>query len=252
MDSYWPETSLADLLDIHLQNYHDDFRKYWHLDAEACPPGLSADDWLLARLLDQVGARMLSSVHALRVDRELAAVLRNHRPLETPEDVAADLVRYDIARARAEIELASLAVSRLFEGKKRVAILLLLLSKFELSERAGAYADRMVQCFIWGLDTECAVMARSVLESALEETFPDEKMVALGFTRGRYGFEYWQYRDAATVTQLLSEERLKDVERIRTAGNEAVHAAPGLHPPAYQTVARTVACLRDLFPERSF
>lgn len=46
----------------------------------------------------------------------------------------------------------------------------------------------------------------------------------------------------------FAAERLKAVDEIRRVGNEAVHAAPGLHPPVLSTVARTIQCLGDLFP----
>jgi len=249
MDSYWPDGSLADLLDIHLLNYEKDFRAYWHLDAGSCPPDFSAEDWTLARLLDKVGEKLPAAARALRHDPEVLARVQEVRPWEPADAVAADLARYQIAQSRAEIELASEAVHRLFEGKKRLIQVQLLVSPHNWSSRALAFVDRMVQCFVWSFDTELTIMARSVMEAALEEAFSDDQMAQLGFARTRYGFQFWQYRDAASKTGRFNDQLLEALEQIRQAGNDAVHAAPGIHPKPIATLVRTVACLRALFPE---
>lgn len=132
MDSYVPDGDLAQLLDYHLQEYRSDYRQYWQLDAPSCPSGFDAEYWSLVRLLDQVGSRILTSAHALRVDEELASLLKNHRPLEEPHEAAEDLLWYEVAQSRAEIELADQAISRLWEGKARLRSLLLHLSRFDL------------------------------------------------------------------------------------------------------------------------
>jgi hypothetical protein len=70
----------------------------------------------------------------------------------------------------------------------------------------------------------------------------------LGFSgRGR-GFALWQYAEAAAMTNRLDDQSIKDLESIRQAGNEAVHAAPGLHDDPTVILAQTVVCLRALFP----
>ena len=252
MDSYDPQGDLAGRLEYHVQEYRSDFRKYWHLDAATCPPDFDAEYWSLVCLLDQVGSRILTTAHALRVDGELTALLKNHRPLEEPHETAKDLLWYEVAQSRAEIELAAQAVSRLWESKERLQTLLLHLSRFDVSARAAAYIDRMVQCYLWSMDTECAVMARSVLETALEELLPDDRMTDLGYRRGRFGFDFGKHCDAAEKIGLLSDTGLQYANEIRRAGNDAVHSTPGLHPSAFETLARTIVCLRELFPTTAY
>lgn len=248
MDTYWPDSTLADLLDIHVQNYEQDFRDYWHLDEAECPEEMSEDDWRLVRLLDRVGAQLVKSAHMLRISADLQKLVESHKPFEDPLKLASSLVSYNVAQARAEIDLASAAVGKLFEGKRRLTFVLALLSQFDLSERATAYIDRMIQCYIWGLDTECVVMARSVIEAALEEVISHDEMTSLGFRGRRKGFALWEYQSAAAKTRRLSDKAMEWVEAIRQAGNEAVHAVPGLHGDSTVTLAQTVVCLRELFP----
>lgn len=247
-DTYWPDGTLADLLDIHVQNYEQDFREYWHLDNTERPEDLSAEEWTLVRLLDKVGVGSIPSAYALRVEPELSQLVVDFRPGDSVERTMRELSGYDVAQTCAEIDLASAAVQKLFEGKKRLATILHLLSKFELSPRAAAYVDRMVQCYVWGLDTECVVMARSVVEAALEEAFTDADMHAMGFVPKRHGFEYWQFRNAATRSGRFSADVLGCLEDVRRAGNDAVHASPGLHEDPIASIAYAVVCLRSLLP----
>jgi hypothetical protein len=207
-----------------------------------------SEDWALARLLDKVGTKMLTSARMLRLHPELIALLKGERPWESPDEAASELAKYDVARTRAEIELAAQAVAKLFEGKSRLSLILLALSEFKLSDRAAAFVDRMVQCFIWGLDTETTVMARAVLEAALEDTISEQQLASLGKKRSRHGYTYAQYRDAAEELSLLEPDRLHDLDAVRVAANEAVHATPGIHPPAILTLLRTILCLRALLP----
>lgn len=247
-DSYWPESTLADLLDIHVQNYEQDFRQYWHLDADTPPEDISADEWRLVQVLDKVGAAAIDSARSLRATSELAETLREYRPGEDVYNTVRHLVNYNVAQSRAEIELASAATGKLCEGKKRLAIIIQLLSEHSLSERALAYVDRMVQCYIWSLDTECVVMARSLVETALQDAIDESEMEAVGFKRKRHGFEFWQYRDGAKKLGRLNQEQLAVLDDLRHAANVAVHASPGLHDDPLKSVAYAVVCLRALFP----
>jgi hypothetical protein len=252
MNTYDPDGTLVSWLELHVQNYEADFRAYWHLDAVSPPSDLSATDWALARLLDQVGGKMMASAQQLRLHPELVGIIRDHSAWESADFAAADLVNYHIAHARAEIDLAWSAVWRLSEGKKRLAIVMVFLSQFTLSERAAAFVDRMVQCFVWGLDTEMTVMARAVVEAALEERIPEVQLASLGIRKpNRWGYNFKQYLDAARRLNIVDAAALTSIGKIREAGNAAVHAVPGIHPSAIRTLVDTVLCLRALFPDPS-
>lgn len=248
-ETYWPEHSLADLLDLHVQNYETDFRAYWQLDASEAPDGMSAEEWELVRLLDRVGAKSMAVARELRVPSELAALLKERRPWDRPEIAAKELLRYNVAVDRAEIELGGEAVGRLAVGKDRLLLAHYFVQGHGLSARACAFVDRMVQCFIWSFDAELTIMARAVIEAALEEAIDEADLAKLGLKKGRHGFAFWQYRDAAVKLGILNESTLESVDEIRAAGNDAVHASPGLHPPAIRTLATVVHVLGALFPQ---
>ena len=247
-DTYWPDSTLADLLDIHVQNYEQDFRKYWNLDAESPPEDLSLDEWRLVKVLDRLGRAAVPSARSLRILPELAEQLREYRPADDVHQTARELVNYNVAQSCAEIELAQASVHKLFEGKTRLMTVVQVLSEHELSERALAYVDRMIQCYIWSMDTECVVMARSVVETALQDAIPEDELEKAGFARKRHGFDFWQYRDAARALGRLDAQQLDSLDRLRHAANVAVHASPGLHEDPIVSLAYAVICLRALFP----
>src|SRR4051812_3230915 len=102
--SYWPEGNLADLLDIHVQNYEREFREYWGLDGEGPPREMTEDEWKLVKVLDLVGRASIRTARALKVDSALRDTLWGTRPGDRVGDTARDLMKYNVAQDCAEIE----------------------------------------------------------------------------------------------------------------------------------------------------
>ena len=248
MHSYDPKRTLADLLEDHVEEYAADFRTYWQLAGDTPPADFDEATWRFAKLLDRVGSKLVPSARTLRLHPELADVLRTERLLGRDIDGEDSPLKHGLAFARAEIDLAPEAVARIPESEQRLGFVLRLLSEFELSERASAYVDRMVSCYVMGLDTEMVILARSVIEIALEDALDDDVLYALNYKRGKYGYHLNQRIEAARESSRIDEATLSMLSRIRVEGNQAVHSAPGLHENAELTLVSTVVCLRALFP----
>lgn len=251
MDSYDPEQTLAGLLEYHVEEYAEDFRIYWQLAREEPPADFDDATWRFAKLLDGIGSKLIPSARTLRLHPELNERLRLERMRGASLEGDQSPLRHGLAFARAEIDLAREAIARIPQSEQRLAFVMRLLSEFELSERASAYVDRMVSCFMLGLDTEMVILARSVVEIALEDALDDESLHARGLRRGKYGYHLHQRIEVARETNLISQDVKELLSRLRHEGNDAVHSAPGLHLNAELTLASTVLCLRSLFPDRS-
>jgi len=99
-------------------------------------------------------------------------------------------------------------------------------------ERTKAYLSRVAKCYIRGMDTELAVMARAVLEAALEAA-PLEDAVdqVMRNSRGKRFVPLDGLIEAASLAGAFDEDARLAAHAIREAGNSAVHKAPGLEPP---------------------
>jgi hypothetical protein len=248
LGTYEPDGNLSSYLELHVGNWETDFEEYWGLLAAEPPEGVEPADWELARLLDLVGRNLVGCAQMLTARPELAHVLRRSHPDEDPIGSLRDLSSYNVSRDRCEIQLAWEATSLLGAAKTRSMELLLFLSAFTLSPRAAAYLDRATQLYIWGFDPEVAVMCRAVLEAALEERIDESELLSLGQRRGKFGFQFYQYVEAAAQKGLISPENRKFADQIREAGNKAVHVSPGLEPEPFWLLASLTILLRDILP----
>jgi hypothetical protein len=94
-------------------------------------------------------------------------------------------------------------------------------------ERTSSYLAAVSRCYLLGLVPEMAVMARAVMESALEERIEEESVRArVGPDRGRVGLgQYIEYAFAEGIFDHATREAAK---RLKSKGDDAIHSAPGL------------------------
>jgi hypothetical protein len=92
----------------------------------------------------------------------------------------------------------------------------------------SAFLERLAGLYLWGFDSECYVLARATLESALKQSMSDEEVrSALG--RRDVPKRYPDLGDrinAARVRKLLTSDDAKIAHKIRQDGNDVVHEFP--------------------------
>ena len=262
MMMYEPGQSLANELDTFLQSYWNAYRDYWQLQGSN---DASEKEIRSAEQLDRLGEAFRASLRSLRAEPELLAAMSSilekranagsysqHDAVTVAKLFAAGGMVNDCIR----INLAFETVGELLHSAEaRTATLLDLITVRDLSPRALAYLDRATRLFLWGLDPECVIMCRSVLEAALEAALGDvleldqpppslENLIRLaGEHQLLDGYETakirrgWRARHGTPLWQ---------AERLRWAGNQVVHNIPDLATQHRDSIESAEGAIREL------
>jgi len=98
------------------------------------------------------------------------------------------------------------------------------LVRFQIGSRTAGFLSRLAELYIWGFDSSVYVVDRSVLEAALRERIPDDRVRQL-INRGnqrQFVLGLTEHIDAAFRLGLLTTTLAADAHHIRQMGNEAV------------------------------
>jgi|GEM_PF-2297192 len=253
--------TLDSAFDLVFDDYPDDFREYYGLDAEYCPEHLDADEWEDYKRLYAVSERLARAAETLVRPRRLpdsqlteieqireAANAENERRRrmldELKETLTEEQYRYVFsllwgsgpAKAREDLFRSAMqlhAVERFWtqpgDLATRMTRLLEFLVKTE-GPRTQAYLSRLAECYVRGMSTEFAVMSRAVLESALSDTLEEDSVRAHQGIPSNKRVSLDDYISIAVQAGLFDDAHLEAVDQVRDAGNRAVHEFPGIEP----------------------
>lgn len=254
--------TLDDAIDIIEREFREDFLEYWGLDATECPEHLERDDWIECRKIYDLARQTASVATSLLQKKGLgksrlalpdvwrtegeAQQLRIDKLLEMVEELP-ESVRWQVSQAflpfqpsdprtkhnifRNALQLEAAELFRISVGNiaSRLRVLVDYLVR-SANPRTASYLKRVATCYALNMPTEFAVMARAVLESAIESFVDDETIEArlgrLGPTNVRLERRI-EYCSAVDIFDSATQEA---ANRVRVAGNQAAHAAPGLEP----------------------
>ena len=271
-----PGFSLGLALEFAESDFREDFVDAWGLEADAPPEGIDHDDWLTCRrvygIADQVANVALLLVRRkglgpqrLAIGSQLAEEARSREEQlnELLEAVKPHLTSEAFARVQNQLETPSasdprshrdiftntlqLAARRIFPPSlDEVALRLEALVRYVVgsqNDRTNAFLSRVATCYCLGLRTELAVMARAVIDTALQEVVLDENVrPALRLpSHQRVGLSSRiQYLDNFG---LFSADERRSMLRIKDAGDNAVHTTPGLEPEPDSIMSDLVSAL---------
>lgn len=258
MSFYEEGESLGALItSIVLDNWKPDYEVYWDLHSDEPLP----EDWEtstlqdLAKLEDRLAQVLYRWIRALTPEVEKAHLLPKlkealpvlHKPSGT-----------GVFRQRLEIELAEDLAGDL-DGMTDRALDLLGFVAIAEGERTQAYLSRVADCYLRGMPTEGAVMCRAVLEAALTERLEKlnvtEAMIRKNVPNcGRHVTLIHQMTFAKNRTNLLPNDDPNDhgistykaATDVKEAGDDAVHASPGLSD-FKEVLAKLVRVLNRLY-----
>lgn len=282
-----PTTSLDDVVDWVLNEFPDAWKSYWGIEESHAPDHLSAEEWeeaqrafrdaeRLARAASILSRRKLPE-HLRTLPTRLADGAAQERgkveeiinyAVERLDDPAPGIDRDGlnrlVSRMRRSIWPAE-AVRQRFEGAAQLTTArafmqspgeistrtLALLEYLVRAEglRTGQYLERVALCYIRDMRPELAVMARSVLECALQDHALEARVRARrGISKDVPDFHATlsDWIHAARTERLLDEFGFSSAENLRLHGNDAIHLAPQNAPDADETMERLVVVLNQL------
>ncbi len=218
---YQEDSYLTDALAVVAQNWVNEFRETWGLDAASPPEGMERLIWEFAKFCDQIAAQIVAASRTLE---------RNSSNLEERLNILRDKLGLDLEQ---DTFFAHLLEARLVEDLEdeldRMRLRALKLVRYLVdvkSERVRSYLARVGACYLRGLKTETVVMCGAVIDAALQEALNDDE-VRSSIRCGRYVLlgnriefmkrkGFWD-QDTIDVAERLADER-----------NTAIHTAPQL------------------------
>jgi hypothetical protein len=124
-----------------------------------------------------------------------------------------------------------------------------LLEPLDPSKNAAKFLQRVSRCYVYGFDTECVVMCRSVLDAEFEsEISADDCISALGGNfRNRYNLD--DRISAAGKLNRVSFEACEHAHDVRRTGNNAVHVRADAKVDPLSVIKKTLSVIRELHQE---
>lgn len=273
-----PAFSLEDALYVIWDDYPADFSAYWGLDDREPPDHLDEDDWREYQRLDRLVTRLANGAHLLvRPVKTPDADLSLHEWLKEEAGLAEeqwerwlDEWRQSLAEdqwwqlfrlsrpsapgdprlkkrfmhARMETEAERLypyspgkMASRLFRLLQHVVL--------KPGQKTREYLPRLAECYVRGMDIELAVMARTVLDAALQDEYSDED-VRNEVGAGKDVVLERRIQCAASAGPFRPRNILDAADRIRKTGNRAAHADLSVAVDADSLLEDVTTCLEAL------
>ena len=102
------------------------------------------------------------------------------------------------------------------------------------NERTAAYLARVARCFVFDMRPELAVMARAVLDAALEDLADDAAVRQAVGSTGDVTLE--RRIEFCRARGIFADDEYRAAHGLRTAGRDAAHVMPGIEPDPMQII----------------
>lgn len=257
------QTALGVELDLSADRFAEAFEVEWGLNRAEAPEGMDADSWLACKRVYGIAGQVAETALRLvrekgvgdgrltegdRLTEEAREVERKHNEIrETLGPYLTHDQRLDLERLLRQPSADDPRSRRaVFENTLQLAARATLGSSWDnvawrmerlaglavrsQNPRCDSYLGRVATCYCLDLRTECAVMCRAVVETALEDVTDDDEV--------RKALRLSQREPIVLATriayldkmELIDTEIRAAIDRIREGGNSAAHAMPGLEP----------------------
>lgn len=274
-----PRFSLDDALDIAAMDYEDDFADYWGLQKDSPPEYIEVEDWRALVELYQlarkfaIGASTLVRPPSIRGDQlALPAWLGEEAErmeksvddlLEEAKSIVSEDVWWHLWNALSPRHPTDPRTKRAFfdncmqleafrrydtspAGMANRMLRLLGVMIRQPGERARAYLSRVAECYIRDMKTEFAVMARAVLDVAIQEIVLDDDIRESVGTRRARRPDLERRIEACRAKDVFDDNVYAAATRVRERGNDAAHISPGLEGKIDDALDDLALCLRAL------
>lgn len=256
-----PEYSLGAAFDWAIRDFQDDLHDLYGIGAKEPPEDLDFDQWRSYVDLHRLVRKLATGAsHLVRPTRTREDQLTLPQILEEEARERSDLIRNALERLKGRLDEEewrdlrwALSPGHPDDPRTRRAFFdnclqLEVMERFPSwpdlmadrlerllghmlrapGETTRGYLGRVAECYIREMPTEFAVMARAVLDQAIQERLPDEEvLVEVGSGKG--GFVDLERRIQACFSKdLFGQAEFDAANDIRIAGRDAAHFTPGL------------------------
>lgn len=124
-----------------------------------------------------------------------------------------------------ESELSKESMGMIASGINRLKDLmsiLILIQENPVPEIPLNYLKRVFRCYIWGLDPECVILCRSVLDVAVDEKIPD-RLCARYCDPNKSYYTLADKVKTIKMAKLLPREITNKLQEVKLRGNKCVH-----------------------------
>ena len=131
------------------------------------------------------------------------------------------------------IKLAWDSIDKIEEGSFRLMDLWGLVTRANPCPASVQFLRRVSRCYVWGFDTECIILCRSVLDTAFREVRPDERTL-------------YDQIEAVARDGWIEPDVAKAAHRVRHRGKKAVHYEPDLPVNPLDVIRDTLTVLEAI------
>ena len=129
--------------------------------------------------------------------------------------------------------LASESVDKAEDGATRLMDLWGLVIGAKPCSASVQFLRRVSRCYVWGFDTECIILCRSVLDTTFHELRPDLPDLAA------------KIMDVANAGR-ISRSVVRAATDVRQVGNKAIHYEPNIGADALEVIRKTLTVVEAI------
>ncbi|MBD3350682.1 MAG: DUF4145 domain-containing protein [Candidatus Lokiarchaeota archaeon] len=148
---------------------------------------------------------------------------------------------------RLSIEYAGTLTSSVSDLANRTIELYQLILHVTPSKEVIPYLSNLAKCYIWGFDSECIILCRSVIDNAFSKKTNNQ------ICEKHLGERHWknftlEERILVAQKEGILDENMKTIaDTIRTNGNDVVHLDPNIVKDSFGSIKNTIAVLECLY-----
>jgi hypothetical protein len=278
-----PTLTYSGAIDWAREDFIQDFEEHWGLLDAAPPEGVAVEDWQRLKELSSLAQKMALGASTLIRPRRLSSqrmalpaflrveaskqqelvdsILQTIEEAEggekysefwwqlyrllSPRSADDPRVQQAIFDTYSEIEADKLFGTTPARIAHQMGKLLPYLLQ-EQSELTTAYLTRVAGCYVREMKPEFAVMARAVLDTAIQAKVDDDAVRSTVGGRRDGNVTLAARIQACLAVGVFDQPTFDFAERIREAGRIAAHVSPGLEGNIDALLEALVACLRAL------
>jgi len=237
------------MLELHKDYWLGIFEDYWGLGDDEPPEYLTKEEWARARHDDEIAKRILRTGLALDARHMLPGKqLPDMTPavLDFVRSMVSSYAEFHLVRDGFSFELADQSLSGLEHAPDRLRNLLGLVLSGQYDDRTAAFLARAGRLYVFGYEAEALVMCRAALDVAMQERFPDDVMQTIPDIERKRLYSLDERIFAALKQRVFTREQKAKADRLRRAGNHAVHVAPGFLVEGVDDALSAIRILAEL------